>query len=78
MPASLGEDIRLQDCLIQYCAADVMSGANQYECAKCDGKRDANTWASFSKLPEVMLVSLKRFKRTYSSSSSVYTSKISR
>ena len=41
--------------------SEVLDGANQYFCERCNAKKDADKGARLSKVPYIMTVNLKRF-----------------
>eukprot|EP00053_Salpingoeca_punica_P011203 m.100164 g.100164 ORF g.100164 m.100164 type:complete len:775 (-) comp15615_c1_seq5:332-2656(-) len=56
------EAVSLQDCLRMYFAVESMSGDNMYKCDRCASLQDADKYLRLKKLPEVLCITLKRFK----------------
>ena len=53
-------DTDVQHCLNEYCSDEMLDGENQYHCANCKAKCDANRALSFQKLPPVLNVQVRR------------------
>ena len=61
VPLSGGRTATLEDCLQECFLTTDLAGENQYECGKCNAKRDGQRVTTVSKLPEMLVVVLGRF-----------------
>ncbi|KAJ3452976.1 ubiquitin carboxyl-terminal hydrolase [Anaeramoeba flamelloides] len=55
-------EIVIQDCLLEFCKPSSLTGKNKYYCYKCKKTLDASATIEIKKLPEVLILHLKRFK----------------
>jgi ubiquitin carboxyl-terminal hydrolase 8 len=63
IPSTKGKKpVTLIDCWRKFVEPEVMDKDNQYTCEKCKDKKQATKCISLWKLPEVLIVLLKRFK----------------
>ncbi len=53
--------LSLAQCLHHFCASERLEGDNQYRCERCKTKVDATKRLSLTKLPEVLVLHVKRF-----------------
>ena len=53
--------LSLETCLHSFCTSDRLLNSDQYKCDKCKLKVDATKYLHINKLPEVLMLSLKRF-----------------
>ena len=53
--------LSLAQCLHHFCASERLEGDNQYRCERCRTKVDATKRLSLTKLPEVLVLHVKRF-----------------
>lgn len=67
-----GPAVSLHHCLNAFFSADELKGDNMYSCEKCGKLRNGLKYSKVVKLPEVLMVHLKRFRHDY-----IYSSKIS-
>eukprot|EP00510_Aplanochytrium_minuta_P006908 CAMPEP_0184029050 /NCGR_PEP_ID=MMETSP0955-20130417/40_1 /TAXON_ID=627963 /ORGANISM="Aplanochytrium sp, Strain PBS07" /LENGTH=706 /DNA_ID=CAMNT_0026314015 /DNA_START=306 /DNA_END=2426 /DNA_ORIENTATION=- len=56
--------VSLEDCLDQFSAEELLTGQEQYYCAKCKEHRDCTKKIRLQRLPEVLVIHLKRFSNT--------------
>ncbi|CAF2949822.1 unnamed protein product [Rotaria sp. Silwood2] len=52
----------LSDCLNNYCKKECLTGNNAYFCESCNSKQSRETKMEIFSVPNVLLISLKRFK----------------
>ena len=52
----------LDTCLAAFCESEDLTGDNQYHCDRCKTKRDATKYITLGRLPEILCVTIKRFK----------------
>ncbi len=55
----------LSEALLGYIQGDLLSGENKYECSQCNKKVDAVKRVCLNRLPDTLIVSLKRFAFNY-------------
>jgi ubiquitin C-terminal hydrolase len=55
----------LSEALLGYIQGDLLSGENKYECSQCNKKVDAVKRVCLNRLPDTLMVSLKRFAFNY-------------
>ncbi|CAF1341951.1 unnamed protein product [Adineta ricciae] len=53
---------RLNDCLNGYFKEELLTGENAYECLSCQKKQNATRETKVHSLPQILLISLKRFR----------------
>ena len=53
-------NLDVYDCIKSATKHDVLNGENQYFCEDCEGKVDAEKFLNFEKLPNFLIISLKR------------------
>ena len=53
--------VTLDDCLELFIQPQVLSGDEAWHCPKCNGRRVAEKQISLSRLPEILILTLKRF-----------------
>jgi ubiquitin carboxyl-terminal hydrolase 8 len=61
-PRNGKKPVTLADCWSKFVEPEVMDKDNQYTCEKCKEKKQATKSISLWKLPEVLIILLKRFK----------------
>ncbi|KAA0183395.1 hypothetical protein HAZT_HAZT009317 [Hyalella azteca] len=66
-----GPAVSLSHCLSAFFSADELKGDNMYSCEKCGKLRNGLKFAKVVKLPEVLVVHLKRFRHDYMFSSKI-------
>lgn len=57
--------VKLSDCLQQFIKPEVLSRENTWYCNKCEEHVQATNSLSVWKLPEVLIIQLKRFEFQY-------------
>lgn len=55
----------LAEAMLGYIQGDLLSGDNKYECSQCNKKVDAVKRVCLNKMPDTLVVSLKRFAFNY-------------
>lgn len=58
----LSRTVSVEDCLAAYCAPEVLDADSLYSCGKCNKKVRATKQLGFVGAPQVLIISLKRFK----------------
>ncbi|KAF2367860.1 Peptidase C19 ubiquitin carboxyl-terminal hydrolase [Trinorchestia longiramus] len=66
-----GFSVSLNHCLSAFFSADELKGDNMYSCEKCGKLRNGLKFSKVVKLPEVLVVHLKRFRHDYMFSSKI-------
>ena len=66
-----GPSVSLHNCLNAFFSADELKGDNMYSCEKCGKLRNGLKYSKLVKLPEVLMVHLKRFRHDYTFSSKI-------
>lgn len=66
-----GPAVSLHHCLNAFFSADELKGDNMYSCEKCGKLRNGLKYSKVVKLPEVLVVHLKRFRHDYMFSSKI-------
>lgn len=54
--------VTIEDCLSKYCAEEVLDESSMFQCGGCQKKVCATKQLSLYSLPEVLVISLKRFR----------------
>lgn len=67
-----GPAVSLHHCLAAFFSADELKGDNMYSCEKCGKLRNGVKYSKVLKLPEVLIIHLKRFRHE-----TMFSSKIS-
>lgn len=67
LPLEVKGNLNLKQCLDKYIAGEILGGENKYYCEKCDKKVEAVMRESIKKLPNVLIIVLKRFSFNYDS-----------
>jgi len=57
-----GPSLALEDLLHHFCASEKMNGSNQYSCDRCKKKVDAVKIIKLDRVPEILVLHLKRFR----------------
>mmetsp|Transcript_8700 Transcript_8700/g.8715 ORF Transcript_8700/g.8715 Transcript_8700/m.8715 type:complete len:82 (+) Transcript_8700:555-800(+) len=61
-----GNVISIYDCLIQHFKPEVLNQEdNLYYCSQCENKNEAAQEHKIKKLPQTLIINLKRFKYAY-------------
>ncbi|CCW71070.1 unnamed protein product [Phytomonas sp. Hart1] len=63
LPIIEGNTVSVEDCLNAYCAKELLSNDSLYLCPKCNKKVNATKQLSFFSTPEVLFITLKRFRK---------------
>ena len=58
----LGANMTLKDCLFEYTSDDVLEGDELFSCEKCNQKTEAVKQLRLHRLPENLILHIKRFK----------------
>ena len=66
-----GPAVTVHHCLNAFFSADELKGDNMYSCEKCGKLRNGLKYSKVVKLPEVLVVHLKRFRHDYMFSSKI-------
>uniref|UniRef100_A0A6A7FUQ5 ubiquitinyl hydrolase 1 n=2 Tax=Hirondellea gigas TaxID=1518452 RepID=A0A6A7FUQ5_9CRUS len=66
-----GPTVSLANCLNAFFSADELQGDNMYSCEKCGKLRNGVKFSKVVKLPEVLVIHLKRFRHDYTFSSKI-------
>ncbi|PRT52383.1 Ubiquitin carboxyl-terminal hydrolase 4 [Wickerhamiella sorbophila] len=64
LPLAAGRSIDLYQCFAQFVAPEVLDGDDAWFCSHCKRKQRTIKTMSISRLPPVLVIHLKRFKRT--------------
>lgn len=67
LPLVSGTQVNLLDCFQQFTAPEVLEGDNAWKCPKCMCKQRARKTMCISRLPPVLIIHFKRFRRTANS-----------
>lgn len=54
--------LSIEECLSRYCRKELLKGSSAYKCAKCKKEVTAEKQILFYSLPEVLFITLKRFR----------------
>jgi len=69
LKVSRDADISLSECLHSFCYPEILDDDNKYQCSKCGCYTTGEKKSTFSHLPEVLCINLKRFRYDASGSS---------
>ena len=58
----LNRPVSVEDCLAQYCAEEILDAESLYQCDGCKKSVRASKQMSFFSLPEILVISIKRFR----------------
>eukprot|EP00042_Codosiga_hollandica_P059576 m.919899 g.919899 ORF g.919899 m.919899 type:complete len:610 (+) comp60413_c0_seq1:137-1966(+) len=61
------DTVTLMDCISAFCATENMTAENQYHCDRCKTRTNAKKRIRIKKLPEVLIVTVKRFRYSVTS-----------
>ncbi|CAG8613555.1 6568_t:CDS:2, partial [Acaulospora colombiana] len=61
IPAKRGKRVDLEMCLKHFVKEEILDGDNSWHCPNCNSRRRASKQLSISRLPDVLLIHLKRF-----------------
>mmetsp|Transcript_33470 Transcript_33470/g.41023 ORF Transcript_33470/g.41023 Transcript_33470/m.41023 type:complete len:729 (+) Transcript_33470:380-2566(+) len=64
IPKNGNECVKMTDCLDQFTAEETLSGIEQCYCSNCKEHRDSLKTIKLQRLPEVLVIHLKRFSNT--------------
>ena len=58
----LNRAVSIEDCIAQYCSQEILDENSLYQCSGCKTGVRASKQMSFYSLPEVLVISIKRFR----------------
>lgn len=64
LPLAAGRSIDLHQCFAQFVAPEILDGDDAWFCSHCKRKQRTVKTMSISRLPPVLIIHLKRFRRT--------------